>query len=112
MDVAHLYRAVRYVELNLVAANLCRRPEQWPWSSVRARLCGENDELVDVMLLLAQIPDWEEYLAEGVDNEPEVFSRHERNGRSLDSDKFISELKMICGKQLRPDKAGRNTIRK
>ena len=60
MDEAHLYRAVRYVELNPVDAKLCSRPEQWPWSSAKAHLCGENDELVDVMPMLAHIPDWRE----------------------------------------------------
>ncbi len=112
MDEAHLYRAVRYVELNPVDANLCSRPEQWPWSSAKAHLCGQNDELVDVMLMLAQIPDWGEYLAEGIDHDPEVFSQHERTGRPLGSEAFISELETICGRRLHPGKAGRKPIRK
>lgn len=69
MDGAHLYRAVGYVELNPVDANLCSRPEQWPWSSAKAHLCGKNDELVEVMPMLVLIPDWREYLAVGIDNE-------------------------------------------
>ena len=112
MDEAHLYRAVRYVELNPVVANLCRRPEQWPWSSVRAHLCDKNDELVDVAPMQARIADWEEYLAEGFDNEPEIFSKHGRTGRPLGSDTFVSELERICGRQLRPGKAGRKPKRK
>jgi REP-associated tyrosine transposase len=32
---AHLLLACRYVVLNPVAAGLCRRPEDWPWSSYR-----------------------------------------------------------------------------
>lgn len=112
MDEPHLYRAVRYVELNPVAANLCSWPEQWPWSSATAHLYGENDELVDVMPMLAQIPDWGEYLARGTENEEALFSRHERTGRPLGSDTFITELERISGRRLRPKKAGRKPGRK
>ena len=112
MDEPHLYRAVRYVERNPVDANLCSRPEQWPWSSAIAHLRGQNDELVDVMPMLARIPDWDEYLAEGLDGEQEIFSRHERTGRPLGSDAFIDELEAICGRQLHPGKAGRKPNRK
>ena len=112
MDDAHMYRAVRYIELNPVAANLCRRPEHWPWSSARAHLGIEEDELVDIMPLAAQILGWEEYLAEGTDHDPEVFLRHERTGRPLGSESFISELESICGRRLRPDKAGRKPVGK
>lgn len=112
MDEQHLYRAVRYVELNPVAANLCSRPEQWSWSSAKAHLYGENDELVDVMPVLAQIPDWDEYLAQGKENEEALFLRHERSGRPLGSDTFITELERISGRRLRPEKAGRKPGRK
>jgi REP element-mobilizing transposase RayT len=35
-DEAHLPESVRYVLLNPVRAGLCRRPEEWRWSSYRA----------------------------------------------------------------------------
>ena len=111
MDEAHLYRAVRYVELNPVAANLCRRPEHWPWSSSRAHLNVEDDELVDIMPLQAKISNWEKYLSEEFDNDQETFSMHERTGRPLGSDAFIGELERISGRRLRPKKAGRKPIR-
>lgn len=31
----HMLHAFRYVALNPVAAGLCRRPQDWPWSSYR-----------------------------------------------------------------------------
>jgi putative transposase len=34
----HLLQAVRYIALNPVAAGLCSRPEQWPWSSFNATI--------------------------------------------------------------------------
>jgi putative transposase len=38
--------------------------EQWPWSSARAHLRGEDDELVSVRPLLDLMPDWASYLAD------------------------------------------------
>jgi putative transposase len=36
-DEAEALRIIEYVENNPVAANLCKRPEDWPWSSARFR---------------------------------------------------------------------------
>jgi len=39
LDVeAHLFETTRYVVLNPVRAGLCRRPEDWVWSSYRAMI--------------------------------------------------------------------------
>ena len=35
---SHILSALRYIVLNPVAAGLCERPEDWPWSSHRAML--------------------------------------------------------------------------
>jgi putative transposase len=45
MDEPHLLAAARYIALNPVVAGLVRRAEDWPWSSTRAQLAGEDDEL-------------------------------------------------------------------
>ncbi len=37
-DDAHLHEVTRYIPLNPVRAGLCKRPEDWPWSSCRATL--------------------------------------------------------------------------
>src|SRR5690606_15343147 len=39
LDEAHLWAAVRYIELNPVRAGLVARAEEWPWSSACAH-CG------------------------------------------------------------------------
>jgi putative transposase len=36
-DEAEIHRIIDYIENNPVAAGLCTRPEQWPWSSARFR---------------------------------------------------------------------------
>ena len=48
MDEPHLLAATRYIALNPVTAGLVSRAEDWPWSSARAHLAGENDELATV----------------------------------------------------------------
>ena len=57
-DDAHMCMAMRYVELNPVLANLCARPEDWPWSSCRALLTGAGARpFLDVDRALASF-DW------------------------------------------------------
>jgi REP element-mobilizing transposase RayT len=36
-DEAEMLRIIHYIENNPVAAQLCTRPEEWPWSSARYR---------------------------------------------------------------------------
>jgi putative transposase len=45
MDEPHSLAAARYIALNPVVAGLVSRAEDWPWSSTRAQLADENDEL-------------------------------------------------------------------
>ena len=42
MDEPHLLAAARYIALNPVVAGLVSRAEDWPWSSTRAQLAGED----------------------------------------------------------------------
>jgi putative transposase len=60
MDDAHLVAGVRYVSLNPVRARLVARAEDWPWSSVRAHLKGEEDGLVGVRPVLDRIANFAE----------------------------------------------------
>src|SRR6516162_5400545 len=57
MDEPHLLAAARYLALNPVVAGLVSHAEDWPWSSARAHLAGEDDELAIVAPLRALIPD-------------------------------------------------------
>jgi putative transposase len=63
MDEPHLLAAARYIALNPVVAGLVSRAEDWPWSSTRAQLAGEDDELTTVAPLRALIPDFAALLA-------------------------------------------------
>lgn len=57
-DDSHMCMAMRYVELNPVKAKLCRRPQDWPWSSCRALLTGIGArKFLAVQRVLAAL-DW------------------------------------------------------
>lgn len=107
LDEQHLYAAVRYVELNPVRAGLKRRARDWRWSSARAHLAGEDDELVTVSPMLDRIEDWRAYLREGLSTaEHQALRRHERTGRPLGSDEFLSDLEMRLERPLKKGKPG------
>ncbi len=107
MDEPHLLAAARYVELNPVRAGLCQTAEQWPWSSARAHLRAEDDDLVRVRPLLDLVPDWASYLAtHETDGIMDQLHRHARTGRPLGSEDFIKRIEVRLGRVLRPQKPG------
>lgn len=107
MDERHLIAGVRYVERNPVAAGLCDRPEEWPWSSARAHLTGADDALTTVRPMLERIEDWQAYLrAAGTDEELESLRTNSRTGRPLGDERFVEELEQLTGRALKRRKPG------
>jgi putative transposase len=105
MDEPHLLCAVRYVELNPVRAGLCRHPEDWPWSSVRAHLDGVSDGLVCVEPMRKRISDWTSYLADSNhDRLVHGVRRHSQSGRPAGDAEFVARLEQISGRRLTRDK--------
>jgi putative transposase len=82
MDEPHLQAAARYIVLNPVVAGLVRHAGDWPWSSARAHLAGEDDELATVAPLRALIPDFAALLAAPAD--PATTARPSGRRRSDD----------------------------
>jgi putative transposase len=107
MDEPHLLAAAHYIALNPVVAGLVSRAEDWPWSSVRAHLAGEDDELVTVAPLRAVIPDFAALLTAPAD--PAMTTRTERAptiGRPLGAPGWVAALKRRLGRALAPGKPG------
>lgn len=111
MDEHYLLSSVRYVERNPVASRLCIHPEDWKWSSTRAHLQGEDDELVRVKPMLDRISRWHDYLSspDSIDDE-DLIKLHSRTGRPLGCRKFIRNLEVIVGATLAPKRPGRKPI--
>jgi putative transposase len=107
MDEKHVFFCARYIEMNPVRANLVKHPEDWPYSSAKAHIEGRDDKLVTVKPLLELMAsDWREYLLAG-EEDIDKFQSHERTGRPMGSDDFISVLEKKLGRKLKKSKAGR-----
>jgi putative transposase len=118
MDDAHLIAAVRYVELNPVAAGMVTRAEDWPWSSARSHLAGrraKDDPLTDVAALGAQVPNWRALLRHGADaggvdaGGEAVLAAIEtrlRTGRLLGAEEWIARQEEVLGRKLGPARRG------
>ena len=107
MDEQYLLAAVRYVERNPLRAGLCTSVEAWPWSSARAHLQGQDDELVRVRPMLELIPNWRHFLAQpDADTLQERIHLHARTGRPLGSEDFVKQLEARLHRSLRPRKPG------
>jgi putative transposase len=97
LDEEHLSRAVRYVELNPVRAQLVATPEAWPWSSALTHLQGGR------LPGAAYPPDdalegWREYLAmEDSLDEIDTIRRRTITGRPIGNAAFITHLETIAG---------------
>jgi REP-associated tyrosine transposase len=69
---------------------------------------GADDALVKVASLLELVNDWRLFLETGIsEQEAEMMRRHERTGRPLGQEGFISKLETTLGRILRPQKPGR-----
>jgi putative transposase len=108
MDEGHLLAAVRYVAMNPVRARLCERAEDWPWSSTRAHLAGEDDGLVAVGPVLDRVDRFADLLALGPDDE--AFQRlraAESSGRPLGTADFVADLERRLGRPIARRAPGR-----
>ena len=106
LDETYLLAAARYVEMNPVAAHLAVRAEEYPWSSVRAHLAGEDDQLAKVEPLLVIVGNWGEFLSLSDEEELKLLRRHERSGRPLGNDNFVDRIEAELTRMLRPLKRG------
>lgn len=106
MDEEHLLAAVRYVEMNPVAAGLVEAPEQYCWSSARAHMEGKDDQLVEVAPLIELAGNWLDYLRLSDESEVKSIHLHEKTGRPLGGATFIEALENQLARLLSPQKPG------
>lgn len=108
MDKPYLLAATRYIELNPVKSGLVSNPDGYRWSSAKAHLEGQDDDLVKVKPLLKMVEDWRQFLAVHVgEEEYAIMRRHERTGRPLGGKRFIEGLEGKLARILAPQKGGR-----
>ena len=108
MDEQHLFAALRYVALNPVRARLVQRAQDWPWSSTRALLAGQDDHVATVAPALERVGDFQTFLSEDFD---EAFTyaalrKAEGLGRPIGSRAWLEAMAEQTGKALLPGKRG------
>jgi putative transposase len=113
LDGAHVWTALRYVELNPVRAGMVEEAARWKWSSAAVH-CGEAqaENWLDLAWWQKRwtAEEWLGYLAEG-ESPTEVASlrRFTHTGRPLGSATFVAELEQSMLRPLSPRKRGRRT---
>lgn len=112
LDDAHLDRALLYVDLNPVRADLAASAFDWPWSSARAH---STEGLIDPVL----DADWEDRaggwdhadwlvrLSSEMEDEDIPLRRATRLGEPLGSTQFVAALEQRAGRRLRVFARGR-----
>jgi putative transposase len=113
MDENHLIACTKYIEMNPVRAGLVERARDWPWSSAKAHIRGQDDLLVKVKPLLDMTEkSWNKFLNEYPEEaEIELLKKHERTGRPLGSQTFVKKIETLLGRFLQPQKAGRKKLK-
>jgi putative transposase len=108
MDDHYLINAVRYVSLNPVRARLVERAEDWPWSSVRTHLAGQDDGVVTVAPVLNRVGDFAAFIAGPFDEETSfsALRRAETTGRPVGGQDWIEGLERRLNRALSPARRG------
>ena len=108
MDEPHFVTALRYVSLNPVRARLVERADEWCWSSVRAHLAGEDDDVVRVAPALERVGDFATFLGEEFDEALSyaALRKAESVGRPVGSPEWLAEMEERTGRALAPGKRG------
>ena len=105
-DESHWLELSRYVHLNPVRAGLCRRPEDWKWSSYRGyHRPALRQEWLDSASVLAEFGRegakarraYREYVADGLGRELDNPVSRAVHGLVLGSDEFVKKVLRLRG---------------
>ncbi|MDO8675091.1 MAG: transposase [Candidatus Omnitrophota bacterium] len=107
MDARYLWAAVRYVERNPVRAGIVDKAEDYSWSSAKAHVKRQKDEVLNHFYLLDEIRDWGSYLSEADEQKSlKSLETHQRTGRPLGDKAFVDDLEIRTGRVLAKRKPG------
>ncbi len=112
LDESHLWKALRYVELNPVRAGMVARAEMWRWSSAAAH-CGGSD--LGPMLEMERwskrwtAAEWQKFIGDAESVADVGALRHSTHtGRPLGSQHFVEALEELTSRPLAPRKGRRS----
>ena len=107
LDDPHFISAARYVKRNPVRAKICKKVEEYGWSSTRYHLgIQKRNPLIKSRYEgVASEKEWLQFLKKetyGV----KTMNVHFRTGRPLGSELFMDKAEALTGRELRPKKWG------
>jgi putative transposase len=115
LDETHLWRALRYVELNPVRAGMVPEAVAWRWSSAAAHCgCSALAAVLDMERWRKRwtVAEWRQHLAAGESaSDVATLRQYTHTGRPLGSETFVADLEHSTLRALIPRKAGRPTKR-
>lgn len=110
LDEAHLWAAVRYVELNPVRAGMVERAETYPWSSAAAHCRLREDAVLSTTFPPSHVvDDWGAWLNEPLKDEAAAFRsirQQTHTGRPCGSSNFLDQVEALFGRKLRRQPPG------
>jgi putative transposase len=109
LDDRSVFEEVRYIENNPVRAGIVERAEDYPWSSARHHVLGEEDPLIgDASPFKNRIDDWRAYL-DAPGNEPVLIKTRQclKTGRPAGNTEWVRKLETIVGRRLEALPRGR-----
>jgi putative transposase len=111
LDEGHLWRALRYAELNPVRAGISADPTAWRWSSAAAHCgVGDPDGCLNMEVWRGRWCEesWRKFLEEGeTESEIAELRRCTHTGRPLGDAGFVQSLEQQTLRRLTPRKGGR-----
>ncbi len=108
LDEQHFLAAARYVERNPVRAKICKKADQYYWSSARFNLGLAKDDPIITKRHdgLGSREEWASRLMSDP-SQLKTLRTHFRTGRPLGSEAFLMQAELETGRTLIPRKAGR-----
>lgn len=112
LDERYLWAAIRYVELNPVAAKLTARADDYQWSSAVAHCGIRFDPVLTTMPFwterLRGVGEWQAWLGRGEDaEERSLLRRNTSKGLPTGSPEFVEQLEESTGRKLSLRSRGR-----
>jgi putative transposase len=91
-----------------VRARLVERAEDWPWSSTRALIAGEDNHVVKVAPALERVGDFAAFLSDEFDEALTyaALRKAESVGRPVGSKLWLAEMEERTGLRLAPAMRG------
>lgn len=108
VDEQNALRAARFIETLPVTAGIAPKPENYLWSSAKARIKVIENTFLKPFRSFHVVHNWADYLERPMNpDELRTIQLHLQTGRPRGSDLFLDNIEAQIGRSVRPKKRGR-----